>query len=670
MSHDEPQTTDREERTAHGFFWMYFVAVPLFLIGVAVSVWLMSRTAPPSTTKTASAANRVESSRVETACQGLSRQTDLNSCRAALQQINNELGEKASLRPPSLTQEQKDWLHENLHLSDDEMIEVESNHYTRLDNQHLFRCFLMRDAANALEVKGVRSPGGRQVVHEKPLDQAVRAFDWVMREVRLRPEEGEAAPPSFVLRRGWGTALERALVFLALLEQIGDPDTPQPELLGFLLETPDRKGSMTLWACGVVIGDGKEVYLFDPNLGLPLPGPNGEGVATLAQVRAKEEILAQLNVGEKNRYPVTREQTQAAQAQLVCPLSALAPRMRHLQEKLLAPTVRVRLASNAAKDRVRIQAAYSTGAPPIIPPARGGDNGGVQVPKDKCTLLRRFLSVDEGGTDNTNREQRFQLALVPWTALPQVFQDEKLFPRNGPMMKQVLALFATPFITPTMEPGQTRDLLLRGRYGTAVEKLVSERAAWRNTLEQRANSEELQVQFRKWLDEANHVYANLLVRAKSPQEREQAEKQVKSLWEGRASYPVHIVLNSASAGGRTPEVDYQLGLCSHEQAVQIQARLDLQARERVAQHAQDVEKAQREWRGARDKWEHFEEDYPRHPDVAAARRLRGWAEAMLGDHKAAITSWKNVSGCQTELEKLAMLYLAQQWERMHAGKAK
>ena len=30
-------------------------------------------------------------------------------------------------------------------------------------------------------------------------------------------------------------------------------------------------------------GSGKDVYLFDPNLGLPLPGPKGEGIATLAQ---------------------------------------------------------------------------------------------------------------------------------------------------------------------------------------------------------------------------------------------------------------------------------------------------------------------------------------------------------------------------------------------------
>jgi hypothetical protein len=419
---------------------------------------------------------------------------------------------------------------------------------------------------------------------------------------------------------------------------------------------------MNLWTCGVVIGDGKDVYLFDPHLGLPLPGPNGEGIATLAQVREKSESLAQLNIDEKNRYPVTREQAQAAQAQLVCPLSALSPRMRYLQDKLLGPAVRVHLASDAAKDAERIKSACSAGAAKPTP---------VQLAKDKCTLLRRFLPPDEGGADTTSpsQAQRFQLALVPWSALPAVFQDERLFPRKSAMGMQVLALFAGSFVTPIMEPGYARDLLLRGRYGSAVEKLVSERATWRSAVEQRANNENLQEQFQTWLDEATRVYANL-ARAKSSQEREQAEKQAARLWTGRSSLAVHVLLNSAAASARSPEVDYQLGLCSQEQAEQSQARLDLQAQAGVKPFASDVENARKNWQLALDNWKRFEEDYPTHLDIAAARRLRGWAEAMLGDHKAAIASWKNVSGYRTELEKLASLYLAQQWQKRHASKAK
>ncbi len=266
--------------------------------------------------------------------QTLTRQTDLNACRNALQQINAELSEKPNLHPPALTNEQKDWLRENLGLSGEELSEVETNHYTRLDNHHLFRCFLMRDAASTLEVKGVRGKAGA-VVREKPLDQAARAFAWVMREVRLRQRDGEEAPPAFVLRRGWGTALERALVFLALLEQLGDPDAPRPRTARFSaansrqLRQPCVCGRAASWSATA-----RRCICSIRYLGLPLPGPKGEGIATLSQVRQQPEVLAQLNVGDKYRYPVTMEQARAAQALLVCPLSTLSPRMRYLQEQI------------------------------------------------------------------------------------------------------------------------------------------------------------------------------------------------------------------------------------------------------------------------------------------------------------------------------------------------
>jgi hypothetical protein len=635
-------------------------AASLVLVLAFIAYFFFLSNSPPATTSRVSGPAQINESGVETARQGLSRQADLNACRSALQKINAELGEKPALRPPALTKEQKDWLRANLHLSAEELSEVESSHYTRLDNHHLFSCFLMRDAADALEVKGVRGKAGGPAVREKPLDQAVRAFAWVMREVRLRPDEGEAIPPSFVVRRGWGTALERALVFLALLEQLGDPGASQRELLGFLLRVPNAKGKMHLWACGVVVGDGQDVYLFDPYLGLPLPGPKGEGVATLAQARQQSEILVQLNVNAKYRYPVTQEQAQAAQADLVCALSALSPRMRYLQDKLLAPAVRVRLANDAAKDAERIRAACSSGAAkPVI----------VRASKELCTVLRRFLPPDDGGTDGANREQFFLRDLVPWSALPAVFQDERLFPQESPLGLQVRYIFANSFVAPTMEPGQSRDLLLRGRYSSAEEKLVGERAAWRSMVEQRANSRDLQEQFQAWLDNAIRLYA-ALVRAKSPSEREQAEKQVQKLWGDRSSWPVHVLLNSAAAAVRNQEVAYQLGLCNQEQAEQLQARIDLQARAGLPPYQPDIEKAQAAWQRVVDNWKSFEEEHPTHRDSAAARRLRGRAEALLGDHQAAIASWNNVSDCPTEMEKLASLYLARQWQSKHADKSK
>src|SRR5262249_3183771 len=141
MSYDEPQITERGERVAFRFNWIYVVLALLGLGGV-ILIWTMTMGVSPTPTKTASGPKSVEENRVEAARQDLSRQTDLNACRGALKEINAELSEKPALRPPTLTSEQKSWLHEHLSLSNEEMAEVESSHFTRLDNQHLFSCLL------------------------------------------------------------------------------------------------------------------------------------------------------------------------------------------------------------------------------------------------------------------------------------------------------------------------------------------------------------------------------------------------------------------------------------------------------------------------------------------------------------------------------------------------
>ncbi len=668
MSHDEPPMMGRWERLLLSYTIWIWLSPLIGLLLVLLLYFTLASSGRVATTNTASGPAQTQESGAESARQSLSRQTGLSACRSALQQINTELSEKTASRPPALTNEQKDWLRSHLNLDDEEMKEVESSHFSRLDAHHLFRCFLMRDVASALEIKGVRGKVGGPVVREKPLDQAARAFAWVMREVRLRPSEGETEPPSYVVRRGWGTALDRALIFLALLEQLGDREAPEPELLGFLLQIPDKSGTMRLWACGVVIGDDKEVYLFDPSLGLPLPGPNGAGIATLAQVRRQPELLSQLHAGEKYRYPVTTEQARTAQAHLVTPLSALAPRMRYLQDKLLAPAVRVRLAGDASKEVERIQAAFSAGSEKPIP---------VLMPKDKCTLLRRFLPVNEGGADASDREmRRFMGNLVPWNTLPAVFKNEQLFPAKSALREKVYDRFATHFVAWAAFPNSSRELLLRGRYRSAVEKLVNERDNLTNQLQQRENAADLEGQFQRWLEKATAAYAHQ-IKAKGPQEREQADREVGAVWRDQSSWPIHIVINSSAAVVRKVEVDYQLGLCSQEQAEQLQGRVDLHAQTGAEPYRPDVEKAQVAWRKVLENWQRFDENVPaQNADRPAARLLRARAESMLGNHQAALASWKAVAswkdepGAPNDLERIAASYLAQQAEKQHAAKGK
>ena len=62
------------------------------------------------------------------------------------------------------------------------------------------------------------------------LERARLAFDWVVRQVTLKErarqvryntQDDMLRPPQFVLQLGSGTAQERTLVFLALLQQLG-----------------------------------------------------------------------------------------------------------------------------------------------------------------------------------------------------------------------------------------------------------------------------------------------------------------------------------------------------------------------------------------------------------------------------------------------------------------
>ena len=147
----------------------------------------------------------------------------MSACRAALQQINVALGNRpATRRPPALDPKRRERLQKMFGLSDDEMNEVAAESYTLLDGWRLDEAFLLRDAAT--HVLEPEEEGG-DLPALSPLERASAAFAWTVREVRLAdPTDPGGVPPQFVLRRASGTALERSLVFLDLLEQLGVAD--------------------------------------------------------------------------------------------------------------------------------------------------------------------------------------------------------------------------------------------------------------------------------------------------------------------------------------------------------------------------------------------------------------------------------------------------------------
>jgi hypothetical protein len=188
---------------------------------------------------------------------------------------------------------------------------------------------------------------------------AHRLFDWTVRNVQLdelldypadavaRPQQspggGSEAPlppppkrgiagpgyqfyPWQTLLYGHGDALQRARVFLLLCRQQG--------IDGVMLAFPGKTSAPRPrpWLPAVLIGE--RLFLFDVALGLPIPGPEGRGVATLDQVLDDPQLFELLTVGDRFRYEVAASDLRSLLALIDASPSALSWRMRQLQSQL------------------------------------------------------------------------------------------------------------------------------------------------------------------------------------------------------------------------------------------------------------------------------------------------------------------------------------------------
>jgi hypothetical protein len=175
------------------------------------------------------------------------------------------------------------------------------------------------------------------------LARATALFDWTIRNIQLVPDE--AAPPHRpwrTLADGRGTAEERAWVFALLCRQqaLDVVILELPAEGGVLIADGPKADSgsgpsdlsyQRFWLPALVHNN--ELYLFDTRLGLPIPGPSGEGVATLAQIQQDDALLRQLDL-EDAPYPVTADAAKNVLAGLVASPFELSRRARQLESKL------------------------------------------------------------------------------------------------------------------------------------------------------------------------------------------------------------------------------------------------------------------------------------------------------------------------------------------------
>lgn len=178
-----------------------------------------------------------------------------------------------------------------------------------------------------------------------PVARATSLFDWTVRNVQLdSAADAEPLRPWQVLMYGHGTAEQRAWVFVMLCRQQG--------LDVVVLTVPESadasdgaRGKTKFWL-PALFADG-QLYLFDTRLGLPILGPDGNGVATLAQLQADPALLRRLDL-EDSAYPVSAEQLKHVTADIVADPFDLSRRARLLEVQLTGDD-QLALTSNADK---------------------------------------------------------------------------------------------------------------------------------------------------------------------------------------------------------------------------------------------------------------------------------------------------------------------------------
>ncbi|MDW8223851.1 MAG: hypothetical protein RMJ82_12970 [Gemmatales bacterium] len=221
--------------------------------------------------------------------------------------------------------------------------------FDRIDAAYLNRAFLFQDAVEELQEDVGPMPREAGPALERWQRRfAEHAFAWCMRQVQYEPNRGtfDSWPAHEVLRRGTGDAEERALVFLALLEQT--------ELVGSVVLRPDADSTAdaplySYWLTAVLIGD--DLLLFDTESGKMLRGADGAAL-TLRQLLRQPQMLSALPESLRLQPEALRQ----LRLGLFTELPALSPKMQKL-EGWLGEERKVRLYVHLAARRQRLEQA-------------------------------------------------------------------------------------------------------------------------------------------------------------------------------------------------------------------------------------------------------------------------------------------------------------------------
>ncbi|MGD0653287.1 MAG: hypothetical protein ABSA16_02985 [Thermoguttaceae bacterium] len=177
------------------------------------------------------------------------------------------------------------------------------------------------------------------------LSRAKNLFAWTVRNIQLEEDDKNRIPlfPWESLFFGRGTAMERAWIFILLARQQGlDAVILAPA--DAEKNTPDAGKIMPLrpWCAAVLIDN--NAYLFDPLLGMPIPGKDGirhdaQGrlelqPATLAEIIADPALLRRLDIDSQKTYPIKPSDLRNLAALVEASPGGLSYRMKLIESRL------------------------------------------------------------------------------------------------------------------------------------------------------------------------------------------------------------------------------------------------------------------------------------------------------------------------------------------------
>jgi hypothetical protein len=524
----------------------------------------------------------------------LRNDTDPQYCQQQLIELNGGLATNESAeRPAVLSNEDAANLATALRLNDPEKKLLTQSEFTAVDGNHLAECLYFRDVANSLGV----TPSDPAVV------RATVAFRWVCRQVVLSPWIfGEIAqppvPPAYVLRRGSGSGLERAFVFLALCRQL--------QLDAYLI---GRNASDRTWShqppgktdelsrkgpfWGVGVRDGKEIRLYDPWRGEPVPSSQPDVPATLAEVRANPKGVSWLD-DKQNPWEVTAEDLTGAEVYLSLPLSALTGRMATL-DKYLGKDLGVAVAVNGLSARKSAES-VAGGAPVLW-----------WNPPDDYTpvrMLHGFLPVNQGGfaDEKTGSVQFFKyiVMLIPRDKAVDIPPDIKHQDAADRLKEMAIVQFSGAFQTSP----SPREKIQRGKHFEARSLLVQLRDNYTRAEERVATAAGTKAAIALWVKELNARYDALSSARGSGNKSLELEKEqeIAEFWK-KSQGPIDYILSTMLGRPGSAEATYLLAFSFHERAEQAEVEATKSGSADSAARSAALD----EWKRADQGWKRYAE---------------------------------------------------------------